>query len=645
MKIKKLLYITAVAGLTLAATSCSDYLDISSELVKSADVETVFNNPGYTRSWYGAIYKDVIEYSETGSEVNAFRNPWSNMCGEISSQMMGSGKDAMTAGYTASSAQFHRWATIYKDIRQALIFLEKGKAVGSDSDVITEEQMARMKAEVKYLMAYYYFSLFELYGPAPIVTTIDDAAYPEITDYKRPSVDEMVNYIDGLLKEVIEGADLPESIITTPGNGVTRPAYNLNEVVRPTKITAMALRAKLWVYAASPLFNGGYEAAMELKDVDGNPLFPAKNTDKWKTAKIHLETLLARAQDAGHALYKSLNKEAAEQPELSIYKLFQMYNEEILWCSTNNSYNDQSKLEKRTNPRDVNKCYGTIGPTQESVDMFFMNNGLCKDDPNSGYKEDAMVQVVNTAYADDGSTRTDKNIYNMYANREPRFYNAVNYQGQSWYKPFMSKAENANYTLDFSMNGGAGPSSKDTPLVGYMLGKFKNRTINHASGDVQTFKRVSIIYRLAEFYLFYAEVLNEIDPSDERIIEYIDLVRQRAGVPGYAALEEDGLKTIRGSYDKQFDAIQRERFVELFCEGQRYFDIRRWMICGKGQAADQTRFSGMNEYGEPDLSSDKTFFKRVIIENRMWDDKMYLYPIHQNVIQLSKGLIPQNPGW
>ncbi len=646
MKLRKLLYIATVAGLTLTATSCSDYLDISSELQKSVSIDDIFENPDYTRSWYGTVYANISEYSETGSEASAFKNPWANMCGEVASQMSPS-KDAMVAGYTASSAQFHRWATIYQSIRQAMIFLERGKPVGSDSNVITEEQMGRMKDEVKFLMAYYYFSLFELYGPAPIITRIDDAAYPEINDYKRPTVDEMVNYIDGLLKEVIEGSHLPNSVVTAKAAAGAAHSFNTNEIVRPTKVTAMALRAKLWVYAASPLFNGGWDKAMEVKDSEGNQLFPAKDAGKWVTAKTHLKSLITFAEEEGHKLYE-VHVNGSAQPERSIYKLFQVYNEEILWSSTNNSYSDQYKMEKRTNPRDVNSCYGTVGPTQESVDMFFMKNGLAIKDAGSTYREDAMVQVVNTAYSDDGATtKTDNNIYNMYANREPRFYMCVNYQGKSWYKVFMDKsADNAKYFLDFSMAGGAGPASKDTPLVGYMLGKFKNRTVNHASGDTQIWRRVSIIYRLAEFYLYYAEVLNEIDPNDPEIITYLDKVRTRAGIPGYEKLKTDGLKNISGNQVAQRKAIQQERFVELFCEGQRYFDIRRWMICGAGQDADQTRFSGMNEYGDLDLAAgDKSYFKRTVIEKRMWDDKMYLYPIHQNVVQLSKGLIQQNPGW
>lgn len=648
MKIKNIIFSIAIAGTCAFSTSCSDYLDVSSELVAGVNMDDIFENPDYTRNWYGTVFANISEFSETGSEASAFKNPWSNMCGEISSQMM-PGKDAMTSGYTSATAQFHRWTDIYKSIRQGMIFLERAKPVGSGSNQVTEVEILRMKDEVKYMIAYYYFSLFELYGPVPIVTVIDDPAYPEVTDYRRATVDEMVAHIDGLLKEAIEGNNLPESVITsTPGSAET--TFDLQWVVRPTKMTARALRAKLWVYAASKLYNGGWKDAVELVDSEGRQLFPAEDRSKWETAKLRLEELLTAAEAAGHKLYEVKNSQGVAQADASIYKLFQVYNAEILWCSTNNSYSDEYKMEKRTNPRDVNACYGTIGPTQGSVDMFFMKSGLTINDPGTEYRANAMVQVTNTAYADDGTTfRDDANIFNMYANREPRFYAAVKYQGQSWIKPFMDQSGHSNYTIDFTDSGdrnSAGPKSKDTPLVGYMLGKFKNRSIDHASGGAPNlFRRVSIIYRLADFYLYYAEVLNELNPNDPKIIEYLDKVRTRAGIPGYAEMEANGKKTISGNYNAQFDAIQRERFVELFCEGQRYFDIRRWMICGPGQAADQTLFKGMDEYGEPNLIANRSFFKVVDIEKRLWYDRMYFYPISLNVVQLSKGLIVQNPGW
>ncbi len=644
MKLRNLLYTIVVAGLSLTATSCSDYLDISKEMNENLTLDKVFENPSYTRNWYGNIYACMSEYSETGSGTNAFKNPWSIMAGEIFSQNSNA-KDAMTAGYTAGSGQFHRWATLYQYIRQAMIFIERAKdeGVGSDSNVITPEAMARMKDDAKFLIAYCYFTIFEQYGPCPIVTTIDDPAYPEVYDYNRATVDEVVNYIDGLLEEIIQGSNLPNSVITGK-TGTIGSSFNLNEVVRPTKVTAMALRAKLWMFAASPLFNGGYEAATKLKNSEGEQIFPEKDASKWLKARDYTKALIDFAEEEGHALYQVLVS-GTNQPNQSVYKLFQVYNEEILWCSTVNSYSETSQMEKRTNPRDINSCYGTIGPSQESVDMFFTKDGLTiKEDPN--YHEDALVKVSNPAYAE-AASKEDANIFNMYSNREPRFYADVVYQGKSWFKVYMDKTGNANYFVDFSLKGGAGPGSKDTPVVGYLLGKFKNRTINHATGDTQSFRRVSIIYRLAEFYLFYAEALNETDPTNTDIIKYLDKVRDRAGIPGYQNLADNGKKNIIGNQVAQREAIQRERFVELFCEGQRYFDIRRWMICGEGQAADQTKLSGMNEYGTPDIAIGTmgSYYNRTVIENRMWDDRMYLYPIHNNVTQLSQGKIQQNPGW
>lgn len=652
MKLKNLIYTAVCTILSIASTSCSDYLDISGEFNASLTRDEVWENPTYTKNWYGTIYNNLMEYSETGSEMNAFKNPWSNLCGEISSQK-GSSRDVMVSGFTAASGEYHRWASMYKNIRQAMLFIENAhdEGVGDAQSRISAEEIARMKDEARFMMAYYYFSIFELYGPCPIVEKIDDAAYPEVYYYERATVDQMVDFIDGILKNLCdpETSKLAASVITAASG--TDYTFNTNEVVRPTIVTAKALRAKLAMFAASKLFNGGdgseyYTELQKIENGRGEKIFPQSyDPNKWQIAKERVWDLISYAEDKGHSLYTVLVN-GINQPHQSVYKLFQIYNQEILWCSTNNSYSDQYKMEKRTNPRDVNSCYGTIGPSQESVDMFFTKNGLTiKEDPN--YEPNKLVTVKNYANNETASGRDDKNVLSMYSDREPRFYADVIYQGKSWFDIFMNKSGNSNYFVDFSRYGGAGPSNSDNPNTGYLLGKFKNRNINHAGSDLQKYSRVSILYRLAEFYLFYAEACNEVNPNDPNIIKYIDLVRERAGIPGYAQLAEEGKKDIRGDYDKQFDAIQRERFVELFCEGQRYFDIRRWMICGPGQAADQTLFSGMNMQGTTDkaIGSSDSYYKVIKLENRQWNDKLYLYPIHQNVIELGKGGIPQNAGW
>lgn len=140
-----------------------------------------------------------------------------------------------------------------------------------------------MKDECRFMIAYYYFSMFELYGPACIVTEIDDAAEPHVTDYDRATVDEMVNYIDGILEPLCDPlqSKLPESAITSFADG--NYSYNFHEIVRPTIVVAKALRAKLWMYAASKLFNGGdgseyYQGLQNSKMLKENTSSPKAKT-------------------------------------------------------------------------------------------------------------------------------------------------------------------------------------------------------------------------------------------------------------------------------------------------------------------------------------------------------------------------------
>ena len=138
-----------------------------------------------------------------------------------------------------------------------------------------------------------------------------------------------------------------------------------------------------------------------------------------------------------------------------------------------------------------------------------------------------------------------------------------------------------------------------------------------------------------------------INPSDPNIIKYLDMVRDRAGIPGYQELQNSGKKKgVIGNYEAQAYAIRRERQVEFFSEGQRYFDIRRWMICDAGEEADQTVFYGMNVDGEASLppSDPNSFFHRKLIRNHQWVRAMYLYPIPHNEIEKSPSLV-QNPLW
>lgn len=90
-------------------------------------------------------------------------------------------------------------------------------------------------------------------------------------------------------------------------------------------------------------------------------------------------------------------------------------------------------------------------------------------------------------------------------------------------------------------------------------------------------------------------------------------------------------------------AIQRERQIELATEGQRYFDVRRWMIADKDGEGRQNGYAhGMNVRG---TINDTEEFNRVVETGKIvFNRKMYLQPIPDHEMRKTQNLV-QNPGW
>ena len=647
---KILFYILVVMNFYLF--SCSDYLDVSDELSGNLTIEQVFNNASYTRRWYSNIYSSCIsEYSGIFLNPTGFNNPWASLCGEVTVNY-GTAKEEIMNGFTASTAQFHRYSRLYQAIRQALIFQQNVRPMGnlSDMDYLSQEEVDRMKSEADFLIAYSYFSLFELYGPVPIMKGL---ASPDQRNFNVPraTVDETVAYIDSIYAKVLSDDVLPATLRYDDGEG--NMIERLSEVARPTKAVVLAMRAKLWVYAASKLFNGGYPEALELVNQDGKHLFPPYSKEKWVTAEKHLKAFLDFAHENGYELYRYIGTDGKEIPSKSVYELFQNYNNEIIWAIGDNNYKGLGNIgsnenEARCTPRGLNfPCGQGIGTSQQMVDAFFMKSGLTIHDPGTEYTEEGFSDVINPCafIKKNDPPRVDKHVYNMYANREPRFYNSITYQGKSWHIAILPAGESIDYSW-----GGSSDDSKPAQLIysGYQPYKKINQTLYYNKAQYEkTWARPNILLRLADFYLYYAEVLNEIDPTNPEIIRYIDAVRSRAGIPGYQELKETGKKDIIGDKELQARAIRQERQVELYLEGQRYFDIRRWMICGPGEEADQTEYWGMNVSGSKDVApgDPNSFFTRTLVRKHNWKRAMYLYPIPYREVEISSGLVVQNPLW
>jgi len=646
-----------------------DYLDVSDDFSASDSKGFIFQNPGQSIRFQRYIYKAMPNYSDYAgatSGADGLGNPWTSMSDEVKNNANGYLRDVVLQGYNSTASSFHRWTALYRVIRQATIYIDSARIIGvnGDPDFIDETQLKQLKAEAYFFRAYSHYLLFEQYGPIPVMKTQADPSDPD-SDFARSPVDEVVKAIDDDLLTAIEGLD-ENRFSSSYASG-----FEENKLAIPTKGVAMAVRAKLWMLAASPLMNGGYAEALVLKNPDGTNLFPAFDPAKWAKAKEVLKAFIDFANAGNYELYYSATP---NNPYLNVYELFQRYNKEIIWANAANSW---GAVQTAQTPRDIQSnsggsTGGYMGVTQEAVDAFFMANGLKIDDPNAGYTEVGFSDVLNpaTQYVRNGNTitLTDPNVSNMYANREPRFYASVTYQGKSWHDVVSNRVLQANtaaaalatrvfFSRDISSSDnfpfpgyrGIVHSGNATagghPKTGYLLYKFANRTIHPtAPGAVRSVFRPAIIFRLADFYLLYAEACNEVDPADPDIVQYIDMVRARAGIPGYADMQQNGIKTgIIGSQAAQREAIQRERRIELFAEGQRYFDVRRWMIAEQPEGRQGGTFHGMNLDGRQD---DLTYFARTDYDRapRIFQKAMYLYPIPYSELSRSR-LLVQNPGY
>lgn len=678
MKLKKILYTAAIAATSLSFHSCADYLDVSGELSQNLNKDQVFSNWTYLKQWYGNLYTNLPDYSETGlgvySGTKAQVNLWTIISGELVCAHPNVLQYAQNS-FTANNTSHNRWAACYKIIRQAMIFLENCPAtIGDPSDRDTgnyqnEESMRRYKADAIYMIAYQYFLLFELYGPVPIVEEVADPEDQNI-DYARASVDEMVNYIDGLLAQLIDGEysdALPTSLKDSKFSDNT--GYNYTEMLRPTKAAAMALRARLWVYAASPLFNGGFPEAVALRDKEGKQIFPAEDRNKWNTAKKHVKDLIDYCHGEGMQLYK-----VSDDPDQSVYYLFQELNDEVIWANPNNHYTSKSSnMEPRTAPYSLgyySTIGGNVGPYQEMIDLFFTKNGLdISEDPE--YNEIGFTDYANPC---NESNHVDKHIFNMYVNREPRFYAGVTYQGKSWH---IQPSSYQDWGAYFAIDEKSSYKGDDTHAhTGYLLYKFNNREIGVNSGNKSSWYRPWLYFRLADFYLYYAECCMETDDLGTAI-EYVDMVRERAGIPGYKTLGKiglwaggDGTAADLNNKEAVREAVYRERMIEMFAEGNYYFDIHRWMRAGwtvdengnkiKDNEDKQLIRRGMDiskvtvtEFRESankqaktfsDAYGEGSFYNRVVITRYPWQKAMLFYPVPYNEMQKSE-LIIQNPLW
>jgi hypothetical protein len=295
--------------------------------------------------------------------------------------------------------------------------------------------------------------------------------------------------------------------------------------------------------------------------------------------------------------------------------------------------------------------YNMQNATQNIVDAFYMRNGRTIDDPMSGYTEAGFASGDDPAQYGAGKDGINRGYVtgnsNMYVGREPRFYVDIQYNG----RPVLPapNADDRNYfsspgnqdglgRAEFYYSGKSGVGTNNNgDITGYDVLKNVSPATN-IRYDAPAY-RPYIHIRYAEILLNYVEALNEYDPGNADVLTYLNLVRQRAGIPAL----ETVYPSVAGNQDEMRKYILRERQIELCFESDRYFTLIRRLMMGRPENLSIYRMNTIaNDNG---LGFSFTgYYSRNLFQTRYWDDKMYLFPISQDNMDKDKALV-QNPGW
>lgn len=511
------------------------------------------------------------------------------------------------------NAPIDYWYDAFKLARRAYQFIEQVRPLPNQG--LTEADVLQMKNEARFQVANMYVRILEHYGPFPLMKElVPSNITPSELSIPRTPYDEIVDYLDAELNDL--AAYFPKQYTDD------------SDVGRPTKGAVLAVRARMLLFAASPLFNGNPDYA-DLANPDGQLLFnPTYKPEKWARAAEAYRDVLALADEGVYDLYKEYYNGQID-PFMSLQNLFLTHkgNKEIILSRPSVDYGNYNAA---CLPRGLVGYAGYYGATQNIVDAFFMKNGLPIADANSGYKEegftDQPIFYDHTAYnmADPDETTglvVNTNTFNMYANREPRFYVFIRHNNQ-W-------IPQAGRNTQFKYGEQDGGPTHDSPQCGYLVRKAVQPYADPRGGRVSY--QPGILIRLGEVYLNYAEALNEVDPNHPDILKYVNLIRERAGIPPLDT-------SMLGDKEKLREAIRRERRVEFALEGDiRFHDLRRWKLAEEVFAEP---IYGLNNLA----TTDEEFYKRKPFMNRVFHKKMYLWPIPQHYVDNNVNLV-QNKFW
>lgn len=652
-------------------TSCKDYLNVDRYFDDEFNIDSVFSSTRYMESY---MWGAATMFPDEAATVRANHTPGILATDEGFNNFRVSnnwyyGLD-FSAGYInpdyygISTPNLNQWGNYYKIIRKANNILNN---LDSPRDQTTAMRN-HIEGNTRFIRAYAYYNLLIDFGPPillgdEVINTNEDLAY---YDRPRSTYDEAMEYVCAEFERA--GDLLPAQV-------------SMLDFGRPTKGAAYALVARLRLIHASPLFNGGaaarsYFSNWKRKTDDVFYVSQEYDESRWAVAAAAAKRVMD-LQGPGGSLYKLHTVVAdSDTPDLpagvtsdpNFYSTFpagaggidpyksysEIFNgeavpsivQEFIWARNTGYINDP--INRGSFPVSMGG-WSRFCVTQKVVDAYLMDDGRTKEEAMAdGYYSETGFTTEPKYFS---GYQLNSGIYNMYANREMRFYASVGFNEAVWQAG--SSAENNNHTAIYYYGGTDGRTAATDPMnypvTGYVIKKFVHpMDAFQGSGNRRVNKAYPII-RYAEILLSYAEALNNltgtytvtlggVSYAVSRDVDAIkgafNQVRYRAGLPGLTAAQVNDRNNVQ-------QQIERERMVEFLWENRRYYDVRRWGIY---EQTEREPIMGMNMDG-----GKGTFYQRVIpstsqIRGRLVDKKLVFVPIPRAELNRLPSL-DQNPGW
>lgn len=647
-----ILILFSILALAIGGSSCGDYLDVDKYFYDQVSLDSAFSRRIYVEGWLSNAFSHMADVQE-GADIPKW----------LGDDLVNVDVKAYQHGdYSATSGNGYSTSLLYKGyeaIRKSSTFIDNVNRCPE----LSYDEITDMTGQMRFLRAYSYWALIRHFGPVPLVDEhgADISLSYEKLSLPRTSLDEIINFIDNDL--VLAARLLPK----------TRTVNNMGH---PTRGAALALRARILLFAASPLMNGNRDL-FNVKDKQGKQLINQEYDEyKWARAAVAAKEVIdlneyelyyqpmaantpSWAYPPVHAVYSNQDYPDGWR-NVDPYRSYKSNfdgsilgskNKELIFTLTghgNGNVNDWW-----VNPGMPRTLRGgnKLGVSQSQVDAYYMANGKSIKDSGSGYEEDGFTTSSDPENAG-GRYFLGENVSLQYAAREPRFYASIAFSGSIWACESATESQYKKRPIFYyrDLEDGKVGFKEECPLTGVSVRKYYNDEDAFTTGGYRKNKTEPVM-RYAEVLLNYAEALNELTGThtvpgynnetvsvsrDKEQMRYaIKRIRIRGGVPDFVDEEYSNVEVFR-------EKLKRERRIELFGEiAARYYDLRRWK---DALVSQNNPFMGCNiNIPQTDRSN---FYIPTLVTSipKYYDQKMYLWPIPNDEMKRNVNMT-QNPGW